>query len=297
MPAGINRTFDIGGPDVLSYQDMMQAYARAAGIPRRVILPINMLSPGLSSHWVNLVTPVPASIARPLVESLRHPAVCREADIKEYIPDPPEGLLTFEDAVSLALERIRGADVATRWSDALTPGRPSDPLPSDPDWSGGTLYEDVRVIESTASPERMWRVVESIGGENGWYAANFLWHVRGQFDRLVGGVGLRRGRRDPNSLMVGDAVDFWRVEERIAPHRLRLRAEMRMPGRAWLEFSIEPAGTGSILLQRAVYWPRSFAGHVYWWSVAPFHAFVFPPMARRIAERAEAIASGGDETR
>lgn len=291
LPAGINRTFDIGGPDILTYQEMMQRYARVAGIPRRIILPINILTPELSSHWVNLVTPVPRSIARPLIASLRHPAVCTESDIKAYIPDPPSGLLPFDEAVRLALGRIREADVVTRWTNATVPGRPSDPLPSDPDWTGGTLYEDLRVVESPASPLAMWQAVECIGGPTGWYSARLLWEVRGLLDRLVGGVGLRRGRRDPNHLKIGDAVDFWRVEERVPPVLLRLRAEMRMPGRAWLEFRIEPtASGGSRLSQRAVYWPRSFAGHAYWWSVAPFHAFVFPPMVRHIAQRAESIS-------
>jgi uncharacterized protein YbjT (DUF2867 family) len=291
LPPQVNRAFDIGGPEVLSYQEMMQAYARVAGLPRRIILPINVLSPGLSSHWVNFVTPVPRSIARPLVQSLRHPAVCREHDIAAWIPDPPEGLVPFDSAVRLALTRIREAAVITRWSGAATPGAPSDPLPTDPTWSGGTLYTDVREVDCHASAHELWRAVECIGGENGWYSANLLWQVRGQIDRLLGGVGLRRGRRDPNYLMVGEPVDFWRVETKEQPRLLRLRAEMKMPGRAWLEFHVQSVSAQeSRLVQRAVYWPRSLAGHVYWWSVAPFHAFVFPPMARHIVERAQETA-------
>ena len=295
LPASVSREFDIGGPDVMTYQQMMQTYAKVAGLRRRIILPINLLSPQLSSHWINLVTPVPRSIARPLVRSLRHPAVCTNDDIKQYIPDPPDGLLSFGNAVGRALTRIRDAKVTTRWSGATLDGAPSEPLPTDPSWSGGTLYNDVRVIESTATPEELWRAVERIGGDNGWYAANFLWWVRGVFDKAIGGVGLRRGRRDPNTLLVGEPVDFWRVEERTYPTLLRLRAEMKMPGKAWLEFRVEPrAGGGSILHQRAVFWPRGLAGHSYWWAVAPFHAFVFPPMAKRIVEQAQAFteASG-----
>ena len=289
LPPELNRSFDIGGPEVMSYQDMMHRYAKVAGLPRRIILPINLLSPQLSSHWVNLVTPVPKAIARPLVRSLSHPATCTESDIKQWIPDPPEGLINFDEAVGLALTRIQDAEVATRWSGASVAGRPSDPLPSDPDWAGGTLYEDIRVLHTTASPADLWAAVDCIGGDNGWYSARLLWEVRGFVDRMAGGVGLRRGRRDPNTLRVGEAVDFWRVEERLPPSLMRLRAEMKMPGRAWLEFTVEPdeAG-GATLRQRAVYWPRSFVGHAYWWSVAPFHAFVFPPMARHIVERAEA---------
>ncbi len=291
LPAEVNRAFDIGGPEVLTYEAMMQRYARVAGLNKRVILPVNVLTPGLSSHWVNLVTPVPRAIARPLVLSLRHPAVCQEHDIAAWIPDPDEGLLPFDDAVRLALARIKEADVATRWCDASTPGAPSDPLPSDPAWAGGTLYTDVREVRSTATPERLWAEVESIGGEQGWYAGDALWRLRGLGDRLIGGVGLRRGRRDPRHLHVGDAVDFWRVEERIAPQLLRLRAEMKLPGLAWLEFAIRPDGNGgSVLRQRAVYWPRGLAGHAYWWSVAPFHGFVFPGMAEGIAKAAERSA-------
>ena len=288
LPPEVSRTFDIGGPDVLTYQQMMQRYAAVAGLPPRIILPINLLSPQLSSHWVSLVTPVPRAIARPLVQSLRHPAICHESDIKKFIPDPPEGLLPFDKAVELALTRIRDAQVTTRWSGATMQGAPDQPMPSDPDWAGGTLYEDIRTVESSASPEEMWKAVERIGGKNGWYSASLLWEVRGLLDRLVGGVGLRRGRRNPDVLVVGDVVDFWRVEEYLPPKLLRLRAEMRMPGRAWLEFTVQPGENGgSTLVQRAVYWPKGLSSHAYWWSVAPFHAFVFPPMARHIVEQAE----------
>jgi len=287
IPREVSRGFDIGGPDVLTYEQMMHRYAAVAELSRRIILPINVLTPELSSHWVNLVTPVPRSIARPLVRSLRHPAVCREHDIAEWIPDPEGGLIPFDEAVRLALTRIKEAQVATRWSDASTPGAPSEPLPSDPQWTGGSLYTDVRVLESTATPAQLFRAIERIGGEAGWYSASLLWQARGLIDRLAGGVGLRRGRRNPEHLSVGDAVDFWRVEERVPGRLLRLRAEMRMPGRAWLEFTVEDRGARSVLHQRAVFWPHGLAGHAYWWSVAPFHALVFPPMARHIVEYAE----------
>ena len=288
LPDGVSRTFEIGGPEVLTYQEMMHRYAAVAGLRPRVILPINLLTPGLSSHWVNVVTPVPRAIARPLVESLRHPSVCREHDIAQWIPDPPGGLVTFDESVALALGRIRDARVDTRWSGASVPGAPSDPLPSDPTWSGGSMYEDVREARTHATPEQVWAAVERIGGEHGYYSADLLWRVRGFLDRLIGGVGLRRGRRDPDVLAVGEAVDFWRVEERLPPRLLRLRAEMRNPGLAWLEFTITPDGTGSRLRQRAVFLPRGLAGQAYWWSVAPFHAFVFPVMARGIVAQAEA---------
>ncbi|MDF6017410.1 SDR family oxidoreductase [Streptomyces sp. JH34] len=293
MPAEVNRAFDIGGPDVMTYRDMMQKYARVAGLPHRLIMPVPMLSPGLSSHWVGLITPVPASIARPLAESLRHEVVCNEHDIAEHVPDGPGQPFSFATALSLALQRVREARVSTRWSSASTPGIPSDPLPTDPDWAGGSLYTDVRELDVDASQEALWRVVEGIGGVNGWYSFPLAWAVRGWLDRLVGGVGLRRGRRDAQQLRVGDSLDFWRVEE-IEPGRLlRLRAEMRLPGLAWLEMYAEKGEGGrSHYRQRAVFHPIGLLGHAYWWSVSPFHAVVFGGMARNIAQAAGRGAAG-----
>ena len=287
LPASVSRHFDIGGPDVMTYRTMMDGYAAVAGLRPRRIYPINVLTPSLSSHWVGVVTPVPNSIARPLVDSLAFEVVCRDHDITTYIPDPPGGLLDFPTAVSYALAKVRDADVPTRWSSASVAGAPSDPLPSDPTWSGGTLYTDVRETVAQAPMDATWRVVEGIGGEHGWYSAMWMWRIRGIMDRAVGGVGLRRGRRDPDVLRVGDALDFWRVEERLPPHLLRLRAEMKLPGLAWLEFSLEEAATGTLLKQRALFHPRGLFGHLYWWSVFPFHAFVFQPMISAIAEQAE----------
>ncbi|MEV0534891.1 SDR family oxidoreductase [Kitasatospora sp. NPDC050463] len=287
LPPEVDRAFDIGGPDVLTYRAMMERYAAVAGLPRRLIVPVPVLTPWLSSHWVGLVTPVPNALARPLVESLRHEVVCGEHDLARYVPDPPGGPTGFDEAVRLALRRIRDAEVVTRWSSATLPGAPSDPLPTDPDWAGGSLYQDVRERPVAAPPAALWRVVEGIGGENGWYSFPLAWALRGRLDRLAGGVGLRRGRRDPARLRVGDSLDFWRVEE-IEPGRLlRLRAEMRLPGLAWLELSVTPDGLGgSRYRQRALFHPHGLAGHAYWWSVAPFHAVVFGGMARRITGRA-----------
>jgi uncharacterized protein YbjT (DUF2867 family) len=291
LPQEVSRSFDIGGPEVLTYKQMMQRYAAVAGLAKRLIVPVPVLTPRLSSHWVGLVTPVPNSIARPLVESLRHEVVAREKDIATYLPDPPEGLLGFDQAVGQALARIKDADVVTRWSSASTPGAPSDPLPSDPDWAGGSLYVDRRTHPVHASPAALWRVVEGIGGDRGWYSFPLAWKVRGVLDRLVGGVGLRRGRRDPDRLFVGETVDFWRVEERQPGQLLRLRAEMRLPGLAWLELGIEddqPEGAepATTYVQRALFAPRGLLGHVYWWAVAPFHGIVFGGMARNIARAA-----------
>jgi uncharacterized protein YbjT (DUF2867 family) len=287
LPAGLNRSFDIGGPDVLTYEQMMQRYAAVAHLRRRVIVGVPVLSPSLSSHWVGLVTPVPRSIARPLVQSLKHEVVCHENDIADYVSDPPEGLAGFDRAVELALRRIKDADVATRWSNASVLGAPSDPLPSDPDWAGGSLYTDERTRETTASVESLWRVIEGIGGERGWYSFPLAWQVRGLMDRVVNGVGLRRGRRDPDRLYVGESLDFWRVEERIPNELLRLRAEMRVPGQAWLEMSIEAQPT--TYRQRALFHPRGLWGHAYWWMVAPFHGIVFGSMSRNIVSAAEEL--------
>ena len=287
VPGEINRAYDVGGPDVMTYQTMMQDFASVAGLRPRVILPINLLSPGLSSHWVGLVTPVPRGIARPLVESLKVPVVCRDHSIADIIPDPAEGLLPYRTAVGLALARVREANVTTRWSSASVKGAPAEPLPTDPDWAGGSLYTDDREVTVTATPENTFAVVEGIGGDNGYFAGNWLWELRGAADRVVGGVGLRRGRRDPNHARVGDALDFWRVEENIPPRLLRLRAEMKLPGLAWLEWHVDPAGSGSVLRQKATFYPRGLAGHAYWWAVAPFHAFVFGAMVRRMAAAAE----------
>ncbi|MEU1342489.1 SDR family oxidoreductase [Streptomyces sp. NPDC005827] len=288
LPPDVSRTFDIGGPEVLTYLDMMHRYATVAGLPRRLIMPVPVLTPGLSSQWVGLVTPVPASIARPLTESLRHEVVCRERDIERYVPSPPGHPVGFDRAVALALRRVRDAQVDTRWSSASVPGAPSGPLPTDPEWAGGSLYTDVRERHADVAPDALWDVVESIGGENGWYSFPLAWAVRGWLDRLVGGVGLRRGRRDARRLRVGDSLDFWRVEEIERGRLLRLRAEMRLPGLAWLEMRVdEERAGGARYRQRALFHPHGLLGQLYWWSVSPFHAVVFGGMARNIVRAAE----------
>ncbi|WP_190140280.1 SDR family oxidoreductase [Streptomyces longispororuber] len=291
LPREVNRTFDIGGPDVLTYLDMMRRYAAVARLPARLILPVPLLTPRLSSHWVGLVTPVPAGIARPLTESLRHEVVCHDNDIERYVPSPPGHPIGFDRAVALALQRVREAQVVTRWSSASVPGAPSDPLPTDPDWAGGSLYTDERERRTHVSPTALWDVIEGIGGENGWYSFPLAWAVRGWLDRLAGGVGLRRGRRDARRLRAGDSLDFWRVEEIERGRLLRLRAEMRLPGLAWLEMRVgddEPGGAR--YRQRAVFHPHGLLGHLYWWSVSPFHAVVFGGMARNIVHAAERTA-------
>jgi len=291
LPPGVCRAFDIGGPDVLTYREMMTRYAAIAGLPRRVIIGVPVLSTRLSSLWVGLVTPVPAALARPLVESLRHEVVAADHDIAGYVPDPPAGLAGFDQAVRLAIRRVREADVATRWSSASVPGAPSDPLPTDPDWAGGSLYADERSRDVDAPAWALWRVIEGIGGANGWYSLPVAWQVRGVLDRLAGGVGLRRGRRDPVRLRVGDALDFWRVEE-VEPGRLlRLRAEMRLPGLAWLELTVRPGDRTVRYGQRAIFHPHGLLGHVYWWTLRPFHGRIFGAMPANVAAAAQEVAA------
>jgi len=290
LPPDVNRSLDIGGPDVLTYAEMMHRYAAVAGLPRRRILKTPVLSPSLSSHWVGVVTPVPNSIARPLVESLRNTVVCREHDIVRYVPDPPEGLVGCEDAVRLALTRIQEMAVPTAWTSASMPGAPSDPLPTDPEWAGGDLYVDERERTVIASRAALWQVIEGIGGHRGWYSFPLAWRVRGVLDRLSGGPGLQRGRRNPDDVHVGDPLDFWRVEAVEEGSLLRLRAEMRLPGLAWLELQVADGRHGeTVFRQRALFYPHGLAGRAYWWSVWPFHGLVFGEMQRNIARAAEAL--------
>jgi hypothetical protein len=270
----------------------MNGYAVEAGLKERYIAALPVLSPWLASQWVNLVTPIPRSLAVPIIESLLHDAVMTNHDIDEVIPPPAEGLTGYRIAVRLALARMRKGEVETSWRDAQLVGAPADPLPSDPEWSGHTVYTDERVVQCTADSASLWRVVESVGGANGWYSLPMAWAARGWLDKLVGGVGLRRGRRDPDHLVTGDALDFWRVESMKKGKSLRLRAEMKLPGRAWLEFRVEPTPEGaSTLNQRAIFFPHGLGGRLYWLAVMPFHGIVFAGMANAMAKTAEGMSA------
>lgn len=289
VPSEVNRAFDIGGPDVYRYGQLMNGYAVEAGLPQRPIAALPVLTPWLAAQWVNLVTPIPRRLAIPIIESLQFDCVMREHDIDDVIPPPAEGLLPYRTAVRLALERERGGEVETSWRNAQVLDSPSDPLPSDPDWAGHTVYVDERKRRSSAPADDVWRIIEGVGGENGWYSFPLAWAVRGWIDKLFGGVGLRRGRRDADELHVGDAVDFWRVEAIDRGAFLRLRAEMRVPGRAWLELSAQDAADGgSEYRQRAVFFPKGLSGRLYWWAIVPFHDAIFSGMANRITAEAEA---------
>ncbi len=287
LDSGVNRAFDIGGPDVFRYGQLMNGYAVEAGLKQRPIAALPVLTPWLASQWVNLVTPIPRSLAVPIIESLLHDAVMKNHDIDDVIPPPAGGLTGYRKAVRLALARMREGEVETSWRNASVQGAPADPLPSDPDWAGHIVYSDVRQVRSTAEPQSLWAVVESIGGENGWYSWPVAWAARGWVDKLVGGVGLRRGRRDRDRLVTGDALDFWRVEQIIPGRFLRLRAEMKLPGLAWLEFTVEGREQGgSRLTQRAIFFPHGLGGRLYWLAVMPFHGIIFQKMVSSMAKKA-----------
>ncbi|ARC57152.1 3 beta-hydroxysteroid dehydrogenase/Delta 5--_4-isomerase [Frondihabitans sp. 762G35] len=287
VPADTNRTFDIGGPDVLRYGQMMNGYALEAGLKQRPIAAIPVMTPWLASQWVNLVTPIPRSLAVPIIESLQYDCVVRESDIQSLVAPPEGGLTGYRRAVRLALGKMRDGEVETSWQDSSIYGAPSDPLPSDPNWSGHTVYTDDRQRDTTAAPAELWRVIEGIGGENGWYSFPLAWAARGWMDRLVGGVGLRRGRRSQTTLGTGDALDWWRVEKIDRGRFLRLRAEMKVPGKAWLEMSVEPREGGSHYRQRAVFFPTGLSGRLYWFAILPFHGVIFSGMLNRISATAE----------
>ncbi|GAA2075132.1 SDR family oxidoreductase [Microbacterium hatanonis] len=290
VDATVNRAVDIGGPDVLRYGQMMNGYAVEAGLHQRAIAALPVLTPRLASHWVNLVTPIPRATARPLVESLQNECVMKDHDVDALIPPPAGGLTPYRRAVALALGRVQDDTIETSWQDAEVSGVPSDPLPSDPEWAGRMVFVDARSVTTSASPEQVWAVIAGIGGANGWYSSRLLWSIRGLMDRVVGGVGLARGRRSRAVLTAGDALDFWRVEAIEPGHLLRLRAEMKVPGLAWLEMRVSPDGDGARYEQRAVFFPKGLAGRLYWLGVLPFHGLIFPGMAARITAAAVASA-------
>ena len=283
--------YDIGGPDVITYEGMMQTFAKVAGLRKRLVIKVPVLTPSLSSLWIGLVTPVPTTLARPLVESLISEVVVdQKKSVEKIIPKPTDGLTNVTSAVELALEKAAINNVETRWSDATAPTAPWQKAQGDPSWSGAAEFQDVR-IRNTKFPINVWNCIERIGGETGWYGSDWLWFIRGLIDRFFGGVGLRRGRRDPYKLRVGDSVDFWRVEECIEGKKLRLYAEMILPGKAWLEFNLEDLGTETKITQTAIFQPRGLGGQLYWRIIAPFHLFIFPTMLRNICKSAEREAS------
>jgi uncharacterized protein YbjT (DUF2867 family) len=316
------QVLEIGGPDVMTYRELMHTYAEVAGLRRRIILPVPVLTPGLSSLWVGLVTPLPAGLARPLVASLVNEVVVHDDRIRRLVP---RETLPFREAVELAMQRIQDLEVATTWASAGSARRdpaaavaaatprtppaaapsvpsaegdgtsedaaPEDPHPEDPSWAGGTVFSDARAARSHAPAEVVFRTVCSLGGDRGYRGYGWMWQLRGLVDKLVGGIGLRRGRRHPLELAVGEVVDFWRVEAYEPPELLRLRAEMKVPGTAWLEFRVVPLASGGVRLeQRARFHPLGLWGRLYWSVFVPFHGLIFPRMVRELAREADEAA-------
>ena len=287
LTAPVSGVFDIGGPEVLTYESMMQSFAKIAGLRKRIIIKVPVLTPGLSSLWIGFVTPVPTTLARPLVGSLISEVVADPTrNISKVIAPPPGGPSRIDDAIELALSRTNENAVDTRWSDAQVPTAPWQKAQSDPSWAGDRIFKDTRVAETNKEIEKVWAAIERIGGSNGWYGSDFLWILRGLIDRVFGGVGLRRGRRDPLKLRVGDSLDFWRVEEVIPNEKLRLYAEMILPGKAWLEFKIEKLDGKLKVTQEAIFVPRGLGGQLYWFFISPFHLLIFPTMLRNLIKSA-----------
>jgi uncharacterized protein YbjT (DUF2867 family) len=278
---------EIGGPDQLSYEQMMRIYAEVAGLPRRLIIRVPALSPRLSSHWIGLVTPLPTGVAKPLVDSLTVEVTVEDNAYAQRVAAP---LIGYRDAVTRALQHANDLDVTTRWSGASI--SPALPYPSDPEWSGGTVEIDEQAVETEAPVRDLFWAFSRIGGDVGYYTMNWAWALRGLIDTLVGGVGLRRGRRHPEEVRKGETVDFWRVARVVPGRSLELYAEMKLPGDAWLAFRAEEAEEGSRLTQTALFRPRGLWGRLYWWAMFPFHAFIFKRMAHRITEAAEQRADG-----
>jgi len=275
------QTYDIGGPDILTYRDLLDIYAEEAHLPKRLIIPVPVLTPTLSALWIHLISPVPASIAQPLTEGLTSDAVCTENRIQDIIP---QKLLTCREAIRLALDRLKQEQVDTCWMDAGDLLEPEWAHCGDAEWAGGTIMNCGYRARIKATVDDVWQPVSRIGGKTGWYFGTFLWRLRGILDRLVGGVGLRRGRRHPTEIGVGDALDFWRVLEVDPPQRLLLVAEMKTPGEALLEFQITPLANDQVELQMlSRFLPKGLLGILYWYVLYPFHQWIFYGMLKAIA--------------
>lgn len=284
-PETTGQVLEIGGPDVVSYRQLMQVAAKELGLGRRWIVAVPILTPRLSSAWISLVTPVTYRIARPLADGLRNRVVVTNDATQRLMPHQA---LTVEEAIKRAVTRLRDDQVPTHWAVAGV-------MPGDPAWAGGKEFRDERRIRIDAEPDRVFRAVCRVGGGHGWYWGDILWRIRGWMDQMVGGPGLRRGRRHTEDIQYGEALDFWRVVGVERPRSLRLHAEMKLPGMARLEFEIDPAegSPGSVLRMTARYWPRGLLGLAYWYAVVPLHHFVFGGMLNGIKRAAE---RGGEST-
>ncbi|MFZ5447235.1 MAG: SDR family oxidoreductase [Thermodesulfobacteriota bacterium] len=287
------QTFDIGGPEVVTYRKLMDIYAEEARLHRRLVIPVPVLTPRLSSYWIHLVTPIPAALAQPLAEGLANPVVCLDNRIRDLIP---QELLDCRQTIRLALQRIEQQRVETCWSDAGTVVPPEWVSCGDAYYAGGTVLSLGYRVRLKAAPDEVWQAVTRIGGQTGWYYGDSLWAIRGGVDRLLGGVGLRRGRRHPAELRIGDALDFFRVLEVDPGRRLLLLAEMKLPGEATLEFRLSQLLDGQTeLTQTARFLPRGLWGIVYWYALDPFHKNLYQGMLRAIAGATNKPVTGGPE--
>ena len=279
VPLEGSHIFEIGGPDIVSYGELMKEYGRQRGL-HRLSIPVPVLTPRLSGLWLALVTPLYARVGRKLIDSIYYPTVIRDDSALRVFSVRPVGL---HEAVARALAKEDRELAETRWSDALSAGGPPR------DWGGtrfGNRLVDSRMIEVPVAAAAAFVPIERIGGATGWYYANWLWRLRGWMDLLVGGIGMRRGRRDPLHLAVGDALDCWRVEEVTPPRLLRLHAEMKLPGRAWLQFEVTGTADGCRIRQTAIFDPVGLLGLLYWYSIYPLHELIFAGMLRELAREA-----------
>ena len=292
VPESTGQVIEIGGADVQTYADMMLTYARERGL-RRLLIPVPVLTPLLSSHWVHWITPINARLARPLIEGIRNEVIVRDDTAKQLFPEIE--LIDYRTAVANALAKLDARQVETSWSDALATSASDQFVVLSTQEGMITEYREL-VVNTPAT--QVFDVITSLGGQNGWYAFNWAWQVRGLLDRLTGGSGLRRGRRDPHDLRVGDAVDFWRVEKVEDEKVLLLRAEMKVPGRAWLQFETHSlSNVQTRIAQTAFFAPKGLVGLLYWYILYPIHSVIFSSMIRNITLDAESrYQSTGDLT-
>jgi uncharacterized protein YbjT (DUF2867 family) len=286
-------SFDICGPDILTYRELMDLYAEIEGLSKRIIIPVPMLTPGLSAKWIHLVTPVPSAIAVPLTEGLSTPVICQENRIALIIP---QKLYTCRETIERALEKVRQEMVETCWTDAGAVLPPEWARCGDAGYAGGTILECGYKVRVRCTPEALWKPLSRIGGKTGWYFADKLWRIRGIMDKLAGGPGLRRGRRNPEKLQIGDALDFFRVIDVNPPNRLVLQTEMKLPGEALADFRLNSSGSGEtelILLSRFL--PKGIGGIIYWFTFLPFHEFIFFGMLKNIAKASKKDIIGKPE--
>lgn len=282
-PETFGRTFDIGGPDRLNYRELIEIYASEARLQTRKVIPVPLLTPKISALWIHLVTPVPASIALPLTEGLAVPTICRESRIREILPVE---LISCRQAIRTALDQILEKQVESCWSDAGSSVPPEWAACGDADYAGGTILTCAYQVVINSNIETVWQPVAGIGGQNGYYFADWLWRLRGMLDRWVGGIGLRRGRRNQLDIRVGDALDFWRVIRMKPMRRLTLLAEMKIPGQALLDMQIRPMAPDKVELRMiSRFLPRGLAGILYWYTLYPFHVLIFKGMLKAIADK------------